>query len=38
MFMIAAACAIGAMAVAVTAGIRLMTPDGVLRLDRLRSR
>jgi putative ABC transport system permease protein len=38
MFMIAAASAFGAMTVAVTAGLRLMTPEGVLRLDRLRAR
>jgi putative ABC transport system permease protein len=36
MFMIAAASAFGAMAVAVAASLRLMTPDGVLRLDRLK--
>jgi len=38
MFMIAAASAFGAMAVAVTAGLRLMTPEGELMLDRMKRR
>jgi len=38
MFMIAAASAFGAMAVAVAAGLRIMSPDGVLRPDRLQEK
>ncbi len=38
MFMIAAATSFGAMAAAIAAGYRLVTPDGTLRLERLREK